>query len=113
MADRLPERSDHEFPGHVRAHRGTRSPDHGRQGDHAIGVIKEQGEGTSASPENAHPGEAHELAHFYAFRAIYHGHKLAGPVGVRRRRDPHAWLPTHGHRAVRWLANNGPIGARH
>jgi hypothetical protein len=42
----------------------------------AIGVIKEQGEGTSASPENPHPAERGELAHFYAFREIYHGREL-------------------------------------
>ncbi|MEU3481959.1 ferritin-like protein [Streptomyces sp. NPDC033753] len=42
----------------------------------AIGVIKEQGEGTSASPENPHPGAAGELAHYYAFREIYRGRKL-------------------------------------
>ncbi|MFE6288024.1 ferritin-like protein [Streptomyces sp. NPDC057877] len=42
----------------------------------AIGVIKEQGEGTSASPENPHPGEQGELAHFYVFRAIHLGREL-------------------------------------
>jgi hypothetical protein len=42
----------------------------------AIGVIKEQGEGTSASPENPHPGAAGELAHYYAFREIFHKHRL-------------------------------------
>ncbi|MEU8619017.1 ferritin-like protein [Streptomyces sp. NPDC048623] len=42
----------------------------------AIGVIKEQGEGTSASPENPHPGAAGELAHYYAFREIFHKRRL-------------------------------------
>ncbi|MFZ3493286.1 ferritin-like domain-containing protein [Streptomyces sp. 5.8] len=43
----------------------------------AIAVIKEQGEGTSASPENPHPKESGELAHFYAFREIRRGRELA------------------------------------
>ncbi|MGW8366105.1 ferritin-like domain-containing protein [Streptomyces wedmorensis] len=42
----------------------------------AIDVIKEQGEGTSASPENPYPGAAGERAHFYAFREIFHERKL-------------------------------------
>ncbi|MEV5886495.1 ferritin-like protein [Streptomyces sp. NPDC052020] len=42
----------------------------------AIDVIREQGEGTSASPENPHPGARGELAHYYAFREIYHQRKL-------------------------------------
>ncbi|MFE9566641.1 ferritin-like protein [Streptomyces sp. NPDC006487] len=42
----------------------------------AIEVIKEQGEGTSASPENPHPGELGELAHFYVFRELFHERKL-------------------------------------
>lgn len=42
----------------------------------AIGVIMEQGEGTSASPENPHPGAAGELAHYYAFREIFHRRRL-------------------------------------
>ncbi|MER7536588.1 ferritin-like protein [Streptomyces sp. NPDC097704] len=42
----------------------------------AIEVIKEQGEGTSASPDNPHPGEAGERAHYYAFREIFHERKL-------------------------------------
>ncbi|MBG0850626.1 ferritin-like protein [Streptomyces spinoverrucosus] len=52
----------------------------------AIGVIKEQGEGTSASPENPHPGEPEELAHFYVFREIFHGRKL-----VRTAENPDRW----------------------
>ncbi|MFF3731038.1 ferritin-like protein [Streptomyces sp. NPDC002476] len=52
----------------------------------AIGVIKEQGEGTSASPENPHPGERGELAHFYVFREIYHGREL-----VKVSDDPPRW----------------------
>ncbi|MFI7497398.1 ferritin-like protein [Streptomyces sp. NPDC049687] len=52
----------------------------------AIGVIKEQGEGTSASPRNPHPGEQEELAHFYVFREIFHGRKL-----VKTADDPVRW----------------------
>ncbi|MFJ8692167.1 ferritin-like domain-containing protein [Streptomyces roseolilacinus] len=52
----------------------------------AIGVIKEQGEGTSASPENPHPEESGELAHFYVFREIFHGHAL-----VRTAENPDRW----------------------
>lgn len=52
----------------------------------AIDVIKEQGEGTSASPENPHPGDLGELAHFYVFREIYHGRKL-----VKTAEDPDRW----------------------
>lgn len=44
--------------------------------DKAIGVIKEQGEGTTASPANPHPGAPDELAHYYVFREMYRGHKL-------------------------------------
>ncbi len=42
----------------------------------AIEIIKEQGEGTSASPENPFPGKPGELAHFYVFREMFHGKKL-------------------------------------
>ncbi|MDQ0847391.1 hypothetical protein QFZ68_007154 [Streptomyces sp. V1I6] len=42
----------------------------------AIKIIKEQGEGTAASPENPFPGHPGELAHFYSFREIFHGRKL-------------------------------------
>ncbi|GJF34145.1 membrane protein [Kitasatospora sp. NE20-6] len=42
----------------------------------AIGIIKEQGEGTSASPENPFPGKPGELAHFYVFREMFRGKKL-------------------------------------
>ncbi|MGW0788610.1 ferritin-like domain-containing protein [Streptomyces sp. NPDC002911] len=42
----------------------------------AIKIIKEQGEGTTTSPENPFPGQPGELAHFYSFREIYHGRKL-------------------------------------
>ncbi|MFE2877370.1 ferritin-like protein [Streptomyces roseus] len=47
----------------------------------AITVIKEQGEGTSASPENPFPNEAGsgELAHYYAFRKVLRGHELIVP----------------------------------
>lgn len=36
----------------------------------AITVIKEQGEGTSTSPENPYPGGQGELAHYYAFLKV-------------------------------------------
>lgn len=42
----------------------------------AIEIIMEQGEGTSASPENPFPGKEGELAHFYVFREMFHGKKL-------------------------------------
>ncbi|MFH9725813.1 ferritin-like protein [Streptomyces sp. NPDC017254] len=42
----------------------------------AVAVIKEQGEGTSASPENPHPAEDGELAHYYAFLELFHGRRL-------------------------------------
>ncbi|MFC9502322.1 ferritin-like protein [Streptomyces sp. NPDC057002] len=80
------------------AHQLTRNMAHHGQGNSivairsladaeaAIAVIKEQGEGTSASPENPHPGDAGELAHFYVFREIYHGRKL-----VRTAVNPDRW----------------------
>jgi hypothetical protein len=52
----------------------------------AIGVIKEQGEGTSASPHNPHPGQAAELAHYYVFRELYHGREL-----VKTSTAPEKW----------------------
>lgn len=52
----------------------------------AIGVIEEQGEGTTASPENPHPGPDGELAHSYVFREIHHGRKL-----VRTSETPPHW----------------------
>ncbi|MGO4633393.1 ferritin-like protein [Streptomyces sp. 2RAF24] len=52
----------------------------------AIGVIKEQGEGTTASPVNPHPEAAGELAHYYVFREICHGRKL-----VKVSEDPPRW----------------------
>ncbi|MFH8370540.1 ferritin-like protein [Streptomyces sp. NPDC018031] len=42
----------------------------------AVKIIKEQGEGTTVSPENPFPGNTGELAHFYSFREIFHGRKL-------------------------------------
>ncbi len=42
----------------------------------ALLVIKEQGEGTSASPENPFPGKPGELAHYYVFREMFRGKKL-------------------------------------
>ncbi|MGG8410271.1 ferritin-like domain-containing protein [Streptomyces sp. 12297] len=52
----------------------------------AIEVIKEQGEGTSASPGNPHPGVTGELAHFYVFRELFHGRKL-----VKISESPDRW----------------------
>nr|WSX76725.1 ferritin-like protein [Streptomyces sp. NBC_00899] len=52
----------------------------------AIEVIKEQGEGTSASPENPFPGKPGELAHFYVFREMFHGKKL-----IKVSKDPVLW----------------------
>lgn len=52
----------------------------------AIGVIKEQGEGTTASPQNPYPGSPGELAHYYVFREIYHGRRL-----VEVSEDPPRW----------------------
>lgn len=47
----------------------------------AITVIKEQGEGTSASPENPFPNQdgSGELAHYYAFREVLRAHELVDP----------------------------------
>lgn len=47
----------------------------------AIRVVKEQGEGTSATPENPFPdGDGSgELAHYYAFREILRAHELSDP----------------------------------
>ncbi|MGI5359305.1 ferritin-like domain-containing protein [Streptomyces sp. CA-252508] len=42
----------------------------------AVQVIKEQGEGTTTSPDNPFPGGTGELAHFYAFREMFHGRRL-------------------------------------
>ncbi|MBL1105730.1 ferritin-like protein [Streptomyces sp. 5-8] len=42
----------------------------------ALKVIKEQGEGTAASPDNPFPGDTGEPAHFYAFREMFHGRRL-------------------------------------
>ncbi|MEV7731570.1 ferritin-like protein [Streptomyces sp. NPDC088921] len=51
----------------------------------AIKIIKEQGEGTSASPDNPFPGEPGELAHFYVFREIHEGRRLIEtPAGPNR-----------------------------
>ncbi|MFC9680391.1 ferritin-like protein [Streptomyces sp. NPDC056948] len=48
----------------------------------AIAVIKEQGEGTSASPQNPYPLARGELAHYYAFLEIAQGHKWGDPTVV-------------------------------
>ncbi|WP_327680524.1 ferritin-like domain-containing protein [Kitasatospora sp. NBC_00458] len=42
----------------------------------AIEIIKAQGEGTAASPENPFPGAPGELAHYYVFLEIAKGRKL-------------------------------------
>jgi len=42
----------------------------------AIAVIKEQGEGTSAAPQNPYPAVQGEPAHYYAFQEILHKQKL-------------------------------------
>jgi hypothetical protein len=42
--------------------------------EHSIALIKEQGEGTSTSPEA--PQAAGQFAHYYKFGEIYHGHEL-------------------------------------
>ncbi|MFD8799989.1 ferritin-like domain-containing protein [Streptomyces atroolivaceus] len=42
----------------------------------AVQIIKEQGEGTTVSPENPFPGDTGELAHFYTFRELFHGRRL-------------------------------------
>lgn len=49
--------------------------------EHAIDIIREQGEGTSSSPADA-PGDDH-VAHYYAFAEIYHGRRL--------REGDHGW----------------------
>ncbi|MCX4808542.1 ferritin-like protein [Streptomyces sp. NPDC058682] len=52
----------------------------------AIEIIKEQGEGTSASPENPFPGKPGELAHFYVFREMFRGKKL-----IKTSENPAVW----------------------
>ncbi|MFF1867632.1 ferritin-like protein [Streptomyces sp. CB03911] len=52
----------------------------------AIEVIKEQGEGTSASPENPFPGKPGELAHYYVFREMFRGKKL-----IKISENPVSW----------------------
>ena len=42
--------------------------------EHAIEIVREQGEGTSSSPADA-PGDDH-VAHYYAFAEIYYGRRL-------------------------------------
>lgn len=44
--------------------------------DRAIHQIKVQGEGTSQSPDGGDFGNTEELAHYYKFAEIYHGHEL-------------------------------------
>lgn len=44
--------------------------------EHAIEIIKEQGEGTDQTPENKFPGYKGELSHYYVFREIFRGQKL-------------------------------------
>jgi len=90
------------FEAHQHLIRGTRQVDfpmsrHGQGNDivpldtiekvrDAIEVIKEQGEGTSASPENPFPGKPGELAHFYVFRELFHGRKL-----IKVSESPDVW----------------------
>ncbi|MFI9150591.1 ferritin-like protein [Streptomyces sp. NPDC053367] len=52
----------------------------------AIDVIKEQGEGIGASPENPHPGVTGELAHYFVFRELFRGRKL-----VKVAENPDRW----------------------
>ncbi|MFI9805107.1 ferritin-like protein [Streptomyces sp. NPDC052301] len=49
--------------------------------ERSIEIIKEQGEGTAASPADAFHGD--HPAHYYAFAEIYHGRRL--------RRTAHGW----------------------
>ncbi|TJZ49679.1 hypothetical protein FCH28_25760 [Streptomyces piniterrae] len=73
----------------------------------AIDIIKEQGEGTSASPVNPYPGYKDELAHYYTFRQMFHGKKLeknptsgkwefTGPPVELPRAHPVAMVPRGG-----------------
>ncbi|MFI8521827.1 ferritin-like protein [Streptomyces sp. NPDC085481] len=54
--------------------------------EQAIAVIKEQGEGTTASPANPHPGPSPELAHYYVFREIFRGRRL-----IKVSENPDRW----------------------
>jgi rubrerythrin len=54
--------------------------------EHAIEIIKEQGEGTDKTPENEFPGYAGELSHYYVFREIYRGKKL-----IKVQEKPPVW----------------------
>ncbi|CCK24465.1 hypothetical protein BN159_0086 [Streptomyces davaonensis JCM 4913] len=49
----------------------------------AITVIKEQGEGTSTSPENPYPGEQGELAHYYAFLKVLETLQSPNPPQIK------------------------------
>ncbi|MFD7677334.1 ferritin-like protein [Streptomyces sp. NPDC060187] len=71
--------------------------------EHAIDIIREQGEGTSSSPADA-PGDDH-VAHYYAFAEIYHGRQLredddgwrySGPVVPFPEARPMARVPAGG-----------------
>ncbi|MEU7484424.1 ferritin-like protein [Streptomyces sp. NPDC042319] len=50
--------------------------------DEALTIIREQGEGTSASPLNPYPLHAGEPAHYYAFLEICRGRKLENRTGT-------------------------------
>ncbi|MFE7332696.1 ferritin-like protein [Streptomyces sp. NPDC057565] len=69
----------------------------------AIAVIKEQGEGTSASPQNPYPGAPGEFAHYYAFQEILHKQKLQQQPG-----QPDKWDFTGA--AVPWPEHLWPMG---
>ena len=53
----------------------------------AIKTIKDQGEGTEASPDAMLDSDSSELAHFYRFGEIFHGKRL-NPVDVQFDGDP-------------------------
>lgn len=48
----------------------------------SIRIIKAQGEGSTASPQNPFPGQKGELAHYYRFREIAKGRKLIEKDGT-------------------------------
>ncbi|MEU6235239.1 ferritin-like protein [Kitasatospora sp. NPDC047058] len=54
--------------------------------EQAIQLIKEQGEGTSHSPDDPTEGDDGQLAHYYTFRQIFRGRKL-----VQIQEDPPAF----------------------
>jgi Ferritin-like len=48
----------------------------------AIGVIKEQGEGTASSPLDTYKGMSMDLAHYFRFAELFHGKEIVFEAGI-------------------------------